>query len=66
MRAKIVQDEIWGGHWWVILYNNGKVVTEGPTYTRRDSAKRGLFRFLRKIRYEFIEFEGVWIYEKLI
>jgi len=63
MKAKIYGS---GKNWsWKIKNNAGRKVAWGPFYNHRDSAKRGLFRFLSKIKYEFIEFEGVLIDEKL-
>ena len=64
MKTKIVQDKIWGGYWWVILYSNGAVAAESPEYTRKDNAKRGLERFLANLKSDFIC--GVGVYEKFI
>ena len=53
MKAELYYDEGWS---WKLIHN-GKTTAWGRFYTRKDSAKRGLLRFLRNVqgtRYSFI------------
>lgn len=49
MKAEITYDSLWEEYNWVIYYSNGAVATVGPSYTRRDDAKRGLRNFVEKM-----------------